>query len=509
MTEKQVQNGSSRRDFLKNSAALTALLAIEPLSGYAVMSEKTNGTASRKMNGIQIGAVSFVDEEVNKVLDYLQEQVHINTLFVTVFTYGRGLAGRQIPGQPMPDHGSQESDEKTFHGGNYAIANPAFYTRTVLKETRATEHGGFDVLAALLPEARKRGMQVFASVEDQWRQDVPGITGLRELDLYGRRANTLCLFHPDVKEFWTALVADLCSSYPVDGVLFFNERNGPFLSALGASHFQSIDSSRATCFCDHHKKASIEHGLDFERVKEGYRKLDTFVQQSFRDIRPGDGYYVAFQRLLLDYPEITAYDELFDFGKHQILKNVYTTVKSINKKLKVGFHIEHVNSFNPLFRATRSYEELAGMADFLKVVSYNNCAGERYASFIRNIGSTVFRDVPLELLMRVNNRLLDYSEKEASLDQLPMAGLSADTVFRETKRAVKGANGKCLILPGIDVNIPAGSNSRKASEQDTYEATLAAYRGGADGVILSRKYSEMYLANLRGAGRAIREGNRL
>lgn len=63
-------------------------------------------------------------------------------------------------------------------------------------------------------------MKVFASVEDQWRQDVPGLSNLREYDLYGRRANTLCLFNPDVKEFWTALVADLCSSYPIDGILF-------------------------------------------------------------------------------------------------------------------------------------------------------------------------------------------------------------------------------------------------------------------------------------------------
>ncbi|MDR2968631.1 MAG: twin-arginine translocation signal domain-containing protein [Tannerellaceae bacterium] len=509
MREKQEQNRNSRRDFLKNSAALTALLAMDPLSSYASINEQTNVTAQRKMHGIQIGAVSFIDEGVKPVLDFLQKEVNINTLFVTVFTYGRGLAGRQIPGQPMPDHGSQVSDATTYHGGNYAIANPNFYKRTVLKETRATEHGDFDILAEVIPEAKKRGMQVFASVEDQWRQDVPGITDLREFDLYGRRANTLCLFNPDVKEFWNALVADLCSSYPIDGVLFFNERNGPFLSALGASHFQSIDSSRATCFCDHHQRASIEHGIDFERVKEGYRKLDIFVRKALKDIRPSDGYYVEFQRLLLDYPEITAYDELFDFAKHQILKDVYATVKSINKKLLVGFHIEHVNSFNPLFRSTRSYEDLASMADFLKVVAYNNCAGERYANFIRNIGSTVFRDVPLELLMRVNNRLLNYSENEPSLDQLSMAGFSADTVFRETQRAVKGANGKCLILPGIDVNIPTGRNSRKATEQDTYEATLAAYKGGANGVILSRKYSEMYLANLRGAGRAIREGNRL
>ena len=510
MTDKQVKVGSSRRDFLKNSAALTALLAMDPLArSYAASEHEVNQSRRQKMHGIQIGAVSFVDEGIKETLDYLQKEVNINTLFLTVFTYGRGLAGRQIPGQPMPDHGSQESDERTFHGGNYAMVNPRFYTNTVLKETRATEHGDLDILAAVLPEAKKRRMQVYASIEDQWRWDIPGILDLRETDLYGRKVNTLCLFNPDVREFWNALAADICTSYPVDGVMFFNERNGPLLSAIGASHFQSIESSRATCFCDHHQRAAAAYGIDFERAKEGYRKLDTFVQQSLRSIRPSDGYFVEYQRLLLEYPEITAYDRLFDFAKHQILKDVYTTVKNINKNLLVGFHIEHVNSFNPLFRATRSYEELATMADFLKVVSYNNCAGERYANFIRNIGSTAFRDVPLEVLMRINNRLLNYSENEPTLVELPMAGLSADTVYRETQRAVKGVNGKCLILPGIDVNIPTGRNSRKASEQDTYEATLAAYRGGANGVILSRKYSEMFLANLKGAGRAIREGDRL
>jgi hypothetical protein len=33
----------------------------------------------------------------------------------------------------------------------------------------------------------------------------------------------------------------------------------------------------------------------------------------------------------------------------------------------------------------------------------------------------------------------------------------------------------------------------------------AAFRGGAHGVLLSRKYSEMKLANIRAAGRAVRE----
>jgi len=68
-------------------------------------------------------------------------------------------------------------------------------------------------------------------------------------------------------------------------------------------------------------------------------------------------------------------------------------VKRVRPGLQVGFHLEHVNSFSPIFRTTRSHANLAAKADFLRVVVYNNCGGERYANFIRNVGSTVFRDV--------------------------------------------------------------------------------------------------------------------
>jgi hypothetical protein len=208
-------------------------------------------------------------------------------------------------------------------------------------------------------------------------------------------------------------------------------------------------------------------------------------------------------RLLVEWPEIIAWDRLFDAAKHQVLAEVNAAVKGVRPGLQVGFHLEHVNSFNPIFRATRNYADLATKADFLKVVVYNNCGGERYANFIRNIGSTVFRDVPREELLRFNNHLLNYGD-EPKLDELAAAGLSPDYISRETKRALAGVGGKCRILPGIDIGIPTGTNSRKASPEDTYAAVAAALQAGADGVILSRKYSEMRLANLAAAGEAVR-----
>lgn len=465
-----------------------------------------------KTIGIQIGADSFVDEGTEKVLDILQQRGAVNTIYLSTFSYDKGITGRMNAGDSFPDHGMPESKEKSFHGGSNAIPHAQFYKNTIIKgdKLRSPDFGDLDIVAMILPAAKKRGMKVICSVQDgfNYPADVPFMQDFAEVDLMGRKGGAMCFLQPDVREFWKAVSIDLCSSYDIDGILLFNERNGPLLNAVGVSHAQGIDAAKVTCFCEYHQKAAREHAIDFKRAKQGYQKLNLYVQHSLQGKRPGDGYYVEFARLLLEYPEIMAYNQLFDLGKHQVLKDIYTGVKGVRKNLQVGFHIEHTNSFNPLYRATRNYEDLASMADFLKVVVYNNCGGERYRSFVNNICQTVFRDVPPSELMLINNHLLNYAN-EATIDDLPKAGLSPDYVLRETQRAKTGVQGKSLILPGIDINIPTGTNSRKASVEDTYSATLAAFKGGADGVILSRKYAEMKLANLEAAGNAVRDAKKL
>jgi hypothetical protein len=92
------------------------------------------------------------------------------------------------------------------------------------------------------------------------------------------------------------------------------------------------------------------------------------------------------------------------------------------------------------------------------------------------------------------------------LTEIPKTGLSSDYVYRETRRARAGLQGsKTLLWPGIDIDIPTAATSSKSTPQGTEAAVAAAFRGGADGVILSRKYSEMKLTNLKGAGVAVRK----
>src|SRR6266851_10071042 len=114
-----------RRVFLQGAAA-AAVAASMP---GAVQGEAT----TKKMIGIQVGAVSFFDEGTEKVLDEFERDAAVNTLFLATFTYGRGIAGRQVPGQPLPDHGKQEYDTDTFKGGSYTRIRPQYYKDTVIQ----------------------------------------------------------------------------------------------------------------------------------------------------------------------------------------------------------------------------------------------------------------------------------------------------------------------------------------------------------------------------------------
>src|SRR5690349_4783324 len=188
------------------------------------------------MIGLQIGAVSFADEGVEPVLDILQSKGAVNTLFIAAFTYGRGIAGRQVPGQPLPDHGKQQYDTDTFHGGAYTRPNPQYFKDTALQNFRAPDFGDYDVLEAVLPAARKRGMRSIRWFEDVFRGDVPNIDKLQERELSGRNATTLCFNNPNYRNWLLGMVEDYARSYPIDGIMWGSERQGAFSNALGASH---------------------------------------------------------------------------------------------------------------------------------------------------------------------------------------------------------------------------------------------------------------------------------
>ncbi|MBI1787313.1 MAG: hypothetical protein HYR60_07155, partial [Acidobacteria bacterium] len=355
------------------------------------------------------------------------------------------------------------------------------------------------------PAAKKRGMKVICWFEDVFRADLPNIAKLQEQDLHGRNATTLCFNNPEYRGFLLGLTEDYVRSYPVDGIMWGSERQGAFSNALGARHGGGAsDPGRVTCFCEFCRRRARERGIRVEPALAGFQELEQFVRNSRAGKRPVDGYYVALWRLLLRYPELLAWETLWTDSLRETYQAIYKTAKSARASAGVGWHIWHNNSFNPIYRAEQDLQVLANYSDFLKIVIYHNVAGERMAGYVESTGKTLFGDVPKQELLDFHYRILDYQEQ--NLDQIPRTGWSSDYVYRETKRAKQGLAGtKTLLWPGIDIDIPTAPGHSKCTPKGTKEAVLAALRAGSDGVLLSRKYSEMKLANLSGAGEAIRE----
>jgi hypothetical protein len=101
------------------------------------------------------------------------------------------------------------------------------------------------------------------------------------------------------------------------------------------------------------------------------------------------------------------------------------------------------------------------------------------------------------------------NQQKAPYDKLATTRLSADYVARETRRALAGVAGEVRIYPGIDSGVPTvlkgNAPEKHTSPEDVHNSIRAAFGAGADGVILSREYAEMWLANLASAGNTLRE----
>ncbi len=485
-----------RRTFIQ-SASAAALAAAVPAS------HGTDAQVTSKMIGLQVGAVSFVDEGVEKALDEFQHDAAINTLFIATFTYGRGIAGRQVPGQPLPDHGKQEYDTDTFHGGCFTAVNPKYFADTVFKNFRAPDFGNYDVLEAVLPSARTRGLKTICWFEDVFRKDLPNIQQLEEVELSGENAVTLCFNNPNYRNWLLGISEDWVRSYDIDGVMWGSERQGAFSNMLGASAGRA-EGGHVTCFCQYCVAKAKSRGIDADRARRGFLELQKFVTAAHQSQRPVDGYYVTVWRLMLHYPELLAWEMLWTDSLRETYAAIYEKIKSVKPSIQVGWHIWHNNSFNPIYRAEQDLAAIAPHSDFLKIVMYHNCAGERMAGYIDNVGTSMYGDIPKQELLDFHYRVLNYQER--GLAEIPYTGFSADYVLRETKRAREGLQGtKTLLWPGIDVDIPTAENHSKCTPFGTEDAVLAAFHGGADGVLISRKYSEMKLANLKAVGAAIQK----
>lgn len=489
----------NRRDVLKAAAALGATAALSRLSPLAAAVAPAPAAAPRRAAtvGIQVGSAPLMRDDLDRLLDDMQQRGGVNALFPFIYGHVASWAGVPAAG---------------FRGGNFAVPHMEFYRDTNLtyEDMRAPEAGQMDVFARTIAAARKRGMKTFAWIlEDNTRVPIAKWESYYEVDFRGRRADSHpsgpCYNNPLYRAFTLALVEDYARSYAIDGVMWSSERQGGLLNALGAWHHgERADPSRATCFCEHCQKKGKEAGIDVERARQGFGELEKFVRAGRAHQRPRDGYFVSFFRVLLNFPELLAWENLWIRSRLAFMTDLRRTAKAANPALPVGWHIWHNVSFSPFHRAEMDFAELAKISDYLKPVLYSNCAGERIKSFTDSVGENVFGDLPRAEAHAMLYRFLDY--EEAPYDRVLETGLSSDYVKRETRRTLDDVAGTPVeVWPGIDIDVPVPRGASQCTPESVGRTVRAAFEGGATGVVLSRNYPEMKPENLAGAGAALRD----
>ena len=456
---------------------------------------------SKTFVGLQIGAISFIDEGIPETLNLVQEQAGVNALMISALSWSRGNAGRSTTG--FPDHGVAEPDN--LKGGAFFPPDGRYYHATSIKDFAAPDplYKGFDALGDVIPEARKRGMSVYpyycetahSTIRPLWQ---PGFAAVLEVDANGRLGSRPCQRNPDYRAWWMGVIDNWFSEYDLQGLLWGIERQGPLQSLL--------EGDAATCFCRFCQAEAHQRGIDAERAAEGYRTLEAFLRAASAGERPRDGYLITFMRICARYPEIGQWENLWHEAHVSMYRMVHGQVKFYSNNYEVGLGVwQMIDTFNPWLRAQHDPADLRQYADWVKPVLYNVPAGFRFRDYVQRLCATILRDAPAEEWSPILYRILGLDE--APFQELAEKGFSPAYVRTQTARYVDALGPDVRVYPGIGVGVEGGERIVKPG--DIEPMVGAAFDGGASGIMISRNYSELSLVNLGAVGSALRAQGRL
>lgn len=449
--------------------------------------------------GIQIGAISFIDEGVEGVLDILQAKAGVNALLISALSWSIGNAGRAAFG--FPDHGAQEPDN--LRGGAFFQPDPRYYRKSFMKQFSAPDelYQGFDALADVIPTARARGIKVYtyycetssSGIRSIWQ---PGFQHFLDRDHRGRVATRPSLLNPDYKTFWHSVFADWLNNHDLRGVMWGIERQGPLMDIFRG------DSS--TGFDDYYVAEARARGIDVERALAGYCAIDDLLRRVRGGEKPRDGVFVLLLRQLLRYPEVLMWEKMWLDSHHAFYRELAGLVKFYDTSLEFGIGIwQVINTYNPYLRAQYDQADYAPYADWFKPVLYHTPAGARFAEFAASWNAGVLADASPDGAYDALATLLGLDEFAAPRREAPMAGFKPAYVKEWTARLIE-ETGK-PVYPGIGVGVGHPGESKAITPEEVREGVHAGFEGGASGVMISRNYSEADLANLAAVGEALRE----
>ena len=503
----------TRREFVKNVSAMMAAAAAAEISLGATGIPFMTGKLLRKpvqsaggtFVGIQMSPHTMLDEGIGQCLDLISRTAGVNAVFPYSHAFHTSTLGKPIR-DLATDHGKVPRDMRNKVPGVYVRHHEQFFRDTSLRvkpTDPSLEFSGNDLFSEIREPANKRGMKVFARILESSGLHIENFEKVLTVDVYGNRGRNGCWSNPEYINFWNGVVDDMFHSYDLDGFQWGAERMGPLMNII-----LPWNNNPPGCFCEHCVKRGQLANIDPGRAREGYRLLFEYVQKLMSDSpKPAEGVFTLFLRHIIRYPEILSWEYLYRQSREDIQRGMYQTIKIVKPEAIVGWHVDHQpSSWDIIYRAEMSYEEMAPYSDFIKLILYHEVLGPRIRNwYLERFGKTILSEISLEQSLSIYYDLFGYDKKvEPGVDQLASEGFSPDYVYRETKRSVASAGGKTSIFAGIGINVPG---SPPDDPETVYQATFKSLEAGAGGIVISREYEEMTVPNLEAIGKAVSEWN--
>lgn len=453
--------------------------------------------ANDRFVGVQVSPISFIDEGVEPVLDFLKESTTANTIFVAAHGYNPEVIDRP---EYHPGHGKGGSHGNP--GGTFVATHREYYGGIPVGDSRASGDplGEFDVLAATIPAAHARDMSVYVyilegAITGGRETEVAGFPRLLEVDLHGRRGPLGCINHPAYRDWQLALVEDIYKTYAIDGFKWGVERWGPL--------HQTLMGDPPACFCTHCGAVAREHGVDQQRMLAGYRTLWESVrgwQSAAYSTESSPA--IDLIQILSAYPEILAWEHLWTERYLSLHREIYGMAKWLAPDRPFGLGLWHYYFINPLLRAEWRLREFTASMDFISPILYRWPEGSRVASFLGTLTAGPGTGFTAAELFSGFTKILGL--ELGSLDDVVAGGLPADYVSQGISIVRRLVGPIMPIYPGIGIDVVQEGIPREMEPGDVEEDIRSAYRAGADGLVIARNYAEMRVENVKAAGVALR-----
>jgi len=455
---------------------------------------------------VQVAPWAILNEGVDHALDFLCEN-GVNGLHLNTHTYyGGGDGNRNNLYCWAPDH-CQTDENKLWDGPSSGVAwiqhNPERYREAGVFHHYGDNGPGSAEFDAIAEGARRRGMRVYARYLDGWEsnrmKNIDGWEGLLSVGPDGEQLRIPCLTNPRLREWSRLTMEDIAAREDLAGVLYGIERGTPLEDVL-------YMGALPHCFCHHCEEAARRRGFDFERAKEGFRKLKAWSDQ-FRndpDFIPNEDPCTWLNEHYQAFPEIWAFNQMQTEAMHEVEKLAFEAYRKAKPDGDFAA-LTHPNS-TALSGLNHDPRFHIGHCDTLAIRMYEHIHGARMINTLRERDPQRFTrcySEPFRWEMAWRAYAGSTFPVPENPDDVLEGGIPAAVGVERARRQIAQYRNEFAFqaLVGVDITHPFPER-RVTPPEYVEEICRGAIEAGARDIILCREYQEISGQAMRAARRA-------